>query len=159
MSEQYVNMNDDNAPEEGPKLHADYIYDIGEFPVKRANHQKFRNTYSTTRPEYTTHAFKTKIVGKEHTVRVPRNVAREIHLLCEARAHPLTFHQKLQPNYIKGNAIHPNKVGKTTVETVVYFNGVQNSMKCPKYVQDKGWAMQNALFDEKLRLKKLNGGG
>ena len=91
MSEQYVNMNDDNAPEEGSKQHADYIYDIGEFPVKRANLQKFRNTYSTTRPEYTTHAFKTKIEGVEHTVRVPRNVAREIHLLCEARAHPLTF--------------------------------------------------------------------
>ena len=68
----------------------------------------------------------------------------------------LTFHQKLQPTYIKGNAIHPSKVGKTTVETVVYFNGVQNSMKCPKYLQDKGWAMQNTLFDEKLRLKKLN---
>ena len=33
MSEQYVNMNDDNAPEEGSKQHADYIYDIGEFPV------------------------------------------------------------------------------------------------------------------------------
>ena len=121
MSEQYVNLDDDKAPEEGSQTHADYIYDIGEFPVQRANLQKFRNTYSTTRPEYTTHAFKTKIEGKEHTVRVPRNVAREIHLLCEARAHPLTFHQKLQPNYIKGNAIHPNKVGKTTVETVVYF--------------------------------------
>ena len=27
-------------------------------------------------------------------------MAREIHLLCEAKSHPLTFHQKLQPNYI-----------------------------------------------------------
>ena len=62
------------------------------------------------------------------TVRIPRNMAREIHLLCEAKAHPVTFHQKLQPNYITGNASQPNKVGKTQVETVVYFNGIQNAM-------------------------------
>ena len=89
-------MNEDQAHKEGTKTHSDYIYDIGEFPVQQANLQKFRNTYSTSRGEYSAHAFKTKIGGETHTVRVPRNVAREIHLLCEARAHPLTFHQKLR---------------------------------------------------------------
>ena len=85
MSDEYVNLNDDNAHEEGTKTHEDYIYNIGEFPVKQDNLQKFRNTYSTSRAEYSTHAFKAKIGGETHTVRVPRNVAREIHLLCEAR--------------------------------------------------------------------------
>ena len=81
-------MNEDQAHKEGTKTHSDYIYDIGEFPVQQANLQKFRNTYSTSREEHSAHAFKTKIGGETHTVRVPRNVAREIHLLCEARAHP-----------------------------------------------------------------------
>ena len=99
---------------------------------------------------------KLKDEDEPRTVRIPRNVAREIHLLCEAKAHPVTFHQKLQPNYIAGNSFHPNKVGKTQVETVVYFNGIQNAMKAPKYLQDKAWAMQAAMFDEKMQLKKLN---
>ena len=140
----YVDLSEDNASEGGTsKTYSDYIYDIGEFPVKAPNLQRFRDSYATTRPEYTGHAFKVKFKDETEprTVRVPRNVAREIHLLCEAKAHPLTFHQKLQPNYITGNASHPNKVGKTKVETVVYFNSIQNAMKAPKYVQDKAWAM------------------
>ena len=42
MPGEYVNMNDDNAHEEGTKTHADYIHDIGEFPVQQTNLQKFR---------------------------------------------------------------------------------------------------------------------
>ena len=155
----YVDLSDEKAFEEGtPIKHTDYIYDIGEYPVKAKNLQRFRDSYHTSRPEYTGHAFKMKFKDEEEprTVRVPRNVAREIHALCEAKAHPLTFHQKLQPNYITGNASHPNKVGKTHVETVVYFNGIQNAMKAPKYLQDKAWAMQATMLDEKMQLKKLN---
>ena len=155
----YVDLSDEKAFEEGkPIKHTDYIYDIGEYPVKSSNLQRFRDSYHTSRPEYTGHAFKMKFKDEEEarTVRVPRNVAREIHALCEAKAHPLTFHQKLQPNYIAGNSSHPNKVGKTHVETVVYFNGIQNAMKAPKYLQDKAWAMQAVMFDEKMQLKKLN---
>ena len=158
----YVDLSEDNASRGGTsKTHTEYIYDIGEFPVKESNLQRFRDSYGTNRPEYSGHAFKVKFTDQDEprTVRVPRNVAREIHLLCEAKSHPLTFHQKLQPNYITGNASHPNKVGKTKVETVVYFNGIQNAMKAPKYVQDKAWAMQNTLFEEKLQLKKLNDEG
>ena len=155
----YVDLSEEKAFEEGKTIkHTDYIYDIGEYPVKSSNLQRFRDSYHTSRPEYSGHAFKMKFKDEEEprTVRVPRNVAREIHALCEAKAHPLTFHQKLQPNYITGNSSHPNKVGKTHVETVVYFNGIQNAMKAPKYLQDKAWAMQAAMFDEKMQLKKLN---
>ena len=158
----YVDLSEDKACEAGETIkHTDYIYDIGEFPVKSSNLQRFRDSYHTSRPEYSGHAFKMKLNGEDEprTVRVPRNVAREIHLLCEAKAHPLTFHQKLQPNYISGNTSHPNKVGKTQVETVVYFNGIQNAMKAPKYIQDKCWAMQSAMFEEKMQLKKLNSDG
>ena len=155
----YVDLSEEKAFEEGKpiKKHTDYIYDIGEFPVRSSNLQRFRDSHHTPRPEYTGHAFKMKLKDEDEprTVRIPRNVAREIHLLCEAKAHPVTFHQKLQPNYIAGNSFHPNKVGKTQVETVVYFNGIQNAMKAPKYLQDKAWAMQAAMFDEKMQLKKL----
>ena len=57
----YVNLSEDNAFEEGPtQTHADYIYDIGEFPVKAPNLQRFRDSYPTTRPEYSGHAFELK---------------------------------------------------------------------------------------------------
>ena len=83
----YVDLSEDKACEAGETIkHTDYIYDIGEFPVKSSNLQRFRDSYNTPRPEYSGHAFKMKLNGKDEprTVRIPRNVAREIHLLCEA---------------------------------------------------------------------------
>ena len=156
MADEYVNM-DQETHEMGKNVkHTDYIYDLGEYPVKHGNLQRFRDTYASNRPEYCGHAFKAEIDGKMHTLRVPRNVAREIHLLAESKAHPITFHQKLQPNYVKGNSSHPNKVGKTTVETCVYFNGIQCGMKIPIYLKEKGWAMQSAMFASGTKMKRLN---
>ena len=156
MADEYVNM-DQETHEMGKNVkHTDYIYDLGEFPVKHGNLQRFRDTYASNRPEYSGHAFKAEIDGKMRTLRVPRNVAREIHLLAESNAHPITFHQKLQPNYVKGNSLHPNKVGKTAVETCVYFNGIQCGMKIPIYLKEKGWAMQSAMFASGTKLKRLN---
>ena len=48
-------------------------------------------------------------------------------------------------NYVYGG------VGKTTVETVVYFNGIQNSMKCPKYLQDKELDYYSSLVKSSLK--------
>ena len=50
----YVDLSDEKAFEEGkPIKHTDYIYDIGEYPVKSPNLQRFRDSYHTSRPEYT----------------------------------------------------------------------------------------------------------
>ena len=156
MADEYVNMDQETHEMGKTTKHTDYIYDLGEFPVKQGNLQRFRDTYASNRPEYSGHAYKAEIDGKMRTMRIPRNVAREIHLLAESRAHPITFHQKLQPNYVKGNSLHPNKVGKTTVETCVYFNGIQCGMKIPIYLKEKGWAMQSAMFASGTKLKRLN---
>ena len=41
----YVDLSEDNAFEEGnTKTHTDYIYNIGEFPVKAPNLQRFRDS-------------------------------------------------------------------------------------------------------------------
>ena len=78
MADEYVNM-DQETHEMGKNVkHTDYIYDLGEFPVKHGNLQRFRDTYASNRPEYSGHAFKAEIDGKMRTLRVPRNVAREI---------------------------------------------------------------------------------
>ena len=156
MADEYVNMDQETQEMGNNVKHTDYIYDLGEFPVKHGNLQRFRDTYASNRLEYCGHAFKAEIDGKMRTLRVPRNVAREIHLLAESKAHPITLHQKLQPNYVKGNSSHPNKVGKTTVETCVYFNGIQCGMKIPIYLKEKGWAMQSAMFASGTKMKRPN---
>ena len=58
MADEYVNM-DQETHEMGKNVkHTDYIYDLGEFPVKHGNLQRFRDTYASNRPEYSGHAFK-----------------------------------------------------------------------------------------------------
>ena len=52
MADEYVNM-DQETHEMGTNVkHTDYIYDLGEFPVKHGNLQRFRDTYASNRPEY-----------------------------------------------------------------------------------------------------------
>ena len=54
----YVDLSEDKACEVGETIkHTDYIYDIGQFPVKSSNLQRFRDSYHTSRPEYSGHAF------------------------------------------------------------------------------------------------------
>ena len=147
MPDDYIRENNRSEHEERAKPHTEYIFDLGEHPVRAENKQRFRDTYPTTRPEYTDHAFNVKLDGKERKIRVPAKIAREIHLQIEAEAHPLTFHQKLQPNYVSGQKIGPNKVGKMTVQSVSYYNSIQSTMQLPNYFRQKGWSIQNEVFD------------
>ena len=80
-----------------------YVFDLGEHPVPDSNKTKFRDIYSASGAEYSGHTFKTKIDGKEHTITIPNRAAREVHISAETERHPITFNQKLQPNYITGN--------------------------------------------------------
>ena len=79
-----------------------YVFDIGEHPVSDDNKERFRKTWSASRSEYAGHKFKITIDGKEQNIEIPARVAREIHITAEAESHPITFHQKLQPNYVQG---------------------------------------------------------
>ena len=96
-------------------------------------------------------------MGKTAKFAYRQKIAREIHLQIEAEAHPITFHQKLQPNYVQGQRIAPNKVGKMTIQNVSYYNSIQPSMQLPNYFRQKGWAIQNAVFDEQLKYRQVNG--
>ena len=157
MVDEYIRENDRSQHAERFKIYPDYIFDLGEHPVKSENKQRFRDAYPTTRPEYSDHAFNVKIDGKERKIRVPQKIAREIHLQIEAEAHPITFHQKLQPNYVAGQQIGPNKIGKMTVQNVNYYNSIQSTMLLPNYFRQKGWAIQNAVFDAQLKYRQVNG--
>lgn len=157
MTDSYVRRTDRSSHPERVITHKDYIFDLGEHPVRDDKKTRFRDTYPTTRPEYNDHAFQMKIDGKDREVRVPAKIAREIHLQIEAEAHPITFHQKLQPNYVQGQRIAPNKVGKMTIQNVSYYNSIQSSMQLPNYFRQKGWAIQNAVFDEQLKYRQVNG--
>ena len=157
MVDEYIRENDRSQHAERFKIYPDYIFDLGEHPVKSENKQRFRDAYPTTRPEYSDHAFNVKIDGEERKIRVPQKIAREIHLQIEAEAHPITFHQKLQPNYVAGQQIGPNKIGKMTVQNVNYYNSIQSTMLLPNYFRQKGWAIQNAVFDAQLKYRQVNG--
>ena len=80
MVDEYIRENTRSEHTERAKIHTDYIFDLGEHPVRSENKQRFRDAYPTTRPGYSEHAFNVKIDGKERKVRVPTRIAREIHL-------------------------------------------------------------------------------
>ena len=47
MADEYVNM-DQETHEMGKNVkHTDYIYDLGEYPVKHGNLQRFQETYAS----------------------------------------------------------------------------------------------------------------
>ena len=148
-----------NQCEKAPKLaDADrtYIYDLGEYPVKDTNKERFRNTWSSSRSEYFGHSFKVKIDGQEHEVTVPNQVAREIHISAETEAHPLTFHQKLQPNYVTGNKNKsPAHVNNLKVQNVCYFNSIQSHLQLPNYLRQKSWAIQKEIFANNVKYKDI----
>ena len=52
MADEYVNMEQETHEMGKNVKHTDYIYDLGEYPVKHANLQRFRDTYAANRPEY-----------------------------------------------------------------------------------------------------------
>ena len=139
--------NHTSHPEGVKPAHKEYIYDLGE--------HRFRDSYHTTRPEYNDHAFNAKIDGKTRKIRIPAKIVREIHLQCESEAHPITFHQKLQPNYVDGQTHGPNKAGKMTVQNVGYYNSIQSSMMMPNYFRQKAWAIQNEIFDNGLKYRQV----
>ena len=146
MADGYVRRQDHSSHHLGEATtYTDYVHDIGEHPVKADMLQRFRNMYPASNDEYHDHAYKGKVNGKETEIRIPKEVAREIHLRIEAERHPITFYQKLQPNYQQGQRNGPNKIGKMTVQNVTYWNSVQSSMGCPNYYRNKGWAIQNAV--------------
>lgn len=137
-----------------------YIYDLGEHPVKNDNKERFRLTWSDSRPEYSGHSFKVKIDGKEHEVTVPNQVAREIHITAETEAHPLTFHQKLQPNYVSGNKNKsPAHVNNLRVQNVCYFNSIQSHLQLPNYLRQKSWAIQKEIFANNVKYKDIGKSG
>ena len=156
--DEYIREANHTSHPEGVKpAHKEYIYDLGEHPVRSDYKQRFRDTYNTTRPEYNDHAFNAKIDGKTRKIRIPAKIVREIHLQCESEAHPITFHQKLQPNYVDGQTHGPNKVGKMTFQNVGYYNSIQSSMMMPNYFRQKAWAIQNEIFDNGLKYRQVNG--
>ena len=157
MDDGYIRENNRSEHTERAKTHTDYIFDLGEHPVRSENKQRFRDAYPASRPEYSDHTFIQKIDGKDRKIRVPTRIVREIHLQVESEAHPITFHQKLQPNYVAGQQIGPNKVGKMSVQSVNYYNSIQSTMQLPNYFRQKGWAIQNAVFDEQLKYRQVNG--
>ena len=54
-----------NIRKEFKRIHTEYIFDLGEHPVRAENKQRFHGAYPTTRSEYTDHhAFKMKIDGR-----------------------------------------------------------------------------------------------
>ena len=157
MTDNYVRLRNRSDHPERVITHKEYIFDLGEHPVRPENKARFRDTYPTTRPEYNDHAFTMKIDGKDRQVRLPAQIAREIHIQIESEAHPINFHQKLQPNYVAGQGHGPNKVGKMTVQNVSYYNSIQSAMQLPNYFRQKGWAIQNAIFDEHMKYRQVNG--
>ena len=157
MDDGYIRESTRSEHTERAKTHTDYIFDLGEHPVRSENKQRFRDAYPASRPEYSDHTFTQKIDGKDRKIRVPTRIVREIHLQVESEAHPITFHQKLQPNYVAGQQIGPNKVGKMSVQSVNYYNSIQSTMQLPNYFRQKGWAIQNATFDASLKYRQVNG--
>ena len=118
--------------------------------------ERFRKMYPASNIEYQDHAFTANIQGKEQQIRIPTEIVREIHLRCEAEQHPITFYQKLQPNYQQGQRNAPNKIGKMSVQNVSYWNSVQSSMGCPNYYRQKGWAVQKEIFESDLKYRRIN---
>ena len=137
-----------------------YIFDIGEHPVTDNNKERFRKTWPASRPEYAGHSFKITIDGKEHNIEIPTQVAREIHITAEAESHPITFHQKLQPNYAQGNKYKSvSNVGKLKVQNVCYFNSIQSKLQCPNYFRQKAWAIQKEVFLNHMQFKDIGKAG
>ena len=157
MVDKYVRRQDHSARNGGDAFtFTEYVYDIGEHPVKQDMLERFRKMYPASNNEYQDHAFKANIDGKEKQIRIPTEIVREIHLRCEAEQHPITFYQKLQPNYQQGQRNAPNKIGKMTVQNVSYWNSVQSSMGCPNYYRQKAWALQKEVFDTDLKYRRIN---
>ena len=70
---------------ERAKKHSDYIFDLGEHPVRSENKQRFRDAYPTSRPEYSDHAFNVKIDGKERKIRVPTKYDAALSLYVDSQ--------------------------------------------------------------------------
>ena len=133
-----------------------YVFDLGEHPVPDRNKTKFRDVYSASGREYSGHTFKTTIDGKEHTITIPNRVAREVHISAETERHPITFNQKLQPNYITGNRNKgPSYVGRLKVQSICYFNSIQSQLQLPNFFRQKAWAIQKEIFTNKLQFKDV----
>ena len=58
-------------------------------------------------------------------IKVPKQVAREIHLRIEAERHPITFYQKLQPNYQDFRIERGIEIGPTLNSTTAIRGGTQ----------------------------------
>ena len=137
-----------------------YVFDLGEHPVPDSNKTKFRDVYSASGAEYSGHTFKTKIDGKEHTITIPNRVAREVHISAETERHPITFNQKLQPNYITGNRTKgPSYVGRLKVQSICYFNSIQSQLQLPNFCRQKCWAIQKEIFKHKVQYKDVGKSG
>ena len=65
MTDNYVRLRARSDHPERVITHKEYIFDLGEHPVRPENKARFRETYPTTRPEYNDHAFTMKIDGKD----------------------------------------------------------------------------------------------
>ena len=128
-----------------------YVFDLGEHPVPDSNKTKFRDIYSASGAEYSGHNFKTKIDGKEHTITIPNRVAREVHISAETERHPITFNQKLQPNYITGNRTKgPSYVGRLKVQSICYFNGTFSVKRSGRFKKKYSAATCNSKMLESL---------
>ena len=44
-----------------------------------------------------------------------------------------------------------------TVQSVSYYNSIQPTMQLPNYFRQKGWSIQNAVFDANLKYRQVNG--
>lgn len=152
-----------NVATEKPKASVkldSYVFDLGEHPVPDSNKSKFRDIYSASGAEYFGHTFKTKIDGKEHTITIPNRVAREVHISAETERHPITFNQKLQPNYITGNRTKgPSYVGRLKVQSICYFNSIQSQLQLPNFCRQKCWAIQKEIFKHHVQYKDVGKSG
>ena len=77
MADKYVRRRDHSAHNGGEAVtYTEYVYDIGEHPVRQDMLERFRKMYPASNNEYQDHAFTANIQGKEQQIRIPTGIVR-----------------------------------------------------------------------------------